>query len=156
MALEKRRFLLCPIFLTIFFHGARNRGLSDLLERWIRKLHPRNESSKYASIESIWGKITSPLLLATGSNALALGRDTKPGHHCLVRTDSRRQNLIFFTNRNILHTLKKEPLNIMLLHTSRTMDGPWIKMVPVVSCIFDVSSSTGLGIEGYLTCWKDE
>ena len=22
--------------------------------------------------------------------------------------------------------------------------------------IFDVSSSTGLGIEGYLTCWKDE
>ena len=30
----------------------------------------------------------------------------------------------FFTNLNILHTLKKEPLNIMLLHTSRTMDGP--------------------------------
>ena len=29
-------------------------------------------------------------------------------------------------------------------------------MVPVVSHIFDVSSSTGLGIEGYLTCWKDE
>jgi len=25
-----------------------------------------------------------------------------------------------------------------------------------VSRIFDVSSSTGLGIEGYLTCWKDE
>ena len=32
--------------------------------------------------------------------------------------------VIFFTNRNILHTLKKEPLNIMLLHTSRIMDGP--------------------------------
>src|SRR6185369_1883821 len=30
----------------------------------------------------------------------------------------------FFTNRNILHTLKNEPLNIILLHTSRTMDGP--------------------------------
>ena len=29
-------------------------------------------------------------------------------------------------------------------------------MVPIVSRIFDVSSSTGLGIEGYLTCWKDE
>src|SRR6185312_3868771 len=29
-------------------------------------------------------------------------------------------------------------------------------MVPVVSRIFYVSSSTGLGIEGYLTCWKDE
>ena len=29
----------------------------------------------------------------------------------------------FFTNRNILHTLKNEPLNIMLLHTSRRMDG---------------------------------
>jgi hypothetical protein len=29
-------------------------------------------------------------------------------------------------------------------------------MVPVVSLIFDVYSSTGLGIEGYLTCWKDE
>ena len=27
----------------------------------------------------------------------------------------------FFTNRNILHTLKNEPLNIMLLHTSRTV-----------------------------------
>jgi len=44
----------------------------------------------------------------------------------------------------------------MLLHTSRTMDGPSIKMVPIVSRIFDVSSSTGLRIEGYLTCWKDE
>ena len=30
----------------------------------------------------------------------------------------------FFTNHNILHSLKKEPLSIMLLHTSRTMDGP--------------------------------
>ena len=62
----------------------------------------------------------------------------------------------FFRNRNILHTLKNEPLNIMLLHTSRTMDGPCIKTVPVVSRIFGVSSSTGLGIEGYRTCWKDE
>ena len=59
------------------------------------------------------------LLLANGSYALALGRDTKPGHHGLVRPDSRRQNLFFFTNRNILHTLKKEPLNIMLLHCYR-------------------------------------
>ena len=44
----------------------------------------------------------------------------------------------------------------MLLHASRRMDGPLIKTVHVVSRIFDVSSSTGLGIEGYLTCWKDE
>jgi hypothetical protein len=29
-------------------------------------------------------------------------------------------------------------------------------MVPIVSRIFGVSSSTGLGIKGYLTCWKDE
>ena len=28
--------------------------------------------------------------------------------------------------------------------------------ITVVSHIFDVSSSTGLGIEGYLTCWKAE
>ena len=35
-------------------------------------------------------------------------------------------------------------------------DGPWIKAVPVVSRIFDVSSSTGLWIEGCRTCWKDE
>ena len=77
-----------------------------------------------------------PLLLATGSCALALGWDTKPGHHALVRTDSRRQNLIFFINHNILHTLKKEPLNIMHLHTGRTMDGPWIKTVPIVYHIF--------------------
>ena len=64
------------------------RGLSYLLERWIRKLHPRNKSSKYAPTESFWGVIKSPLLLATGSYALALGRDTKPGHHVLVRLDS--------------------------------------------------------------------
>ena len=44
----------------------------------------------------------------------------------------------------------------MLLHTSRTMDGPCIKTVPVVSHIFGVFSSTGLGIECYLTYWKDE
>ena len=25
-----------------------------------------------------------------------------------------------------------------------------------MSRIFDISSSTGLGIEGYLTCWKDD
>jgi hypothetical protein len=29
-------------------------------------------------------------------------------------------------------------------------------MVPIVYHIFGVSSSTGLGIEGYLTYWKDE
>ena len=33
---------------------------------------------------------------------------------------------------------------------------PLNKTVPVVSRIFDVSSSTGLGIEGCRTCWKDE
>src|SRR6185436_15070863 len=75
---------------------------------------------------------------------------------CLGPPRLKKAKSNFITNRNILHTLKNEPLNIMLLHTSRTMDGPWIKTVPVVSCIFDVSSSTGLGIEGYLTCWKDE
>ena len=62
----------------------------------------------------------------------------------------------FFTNCNILLTVKKEPLNIMLLHTSRRMDGALIKTVNVVSCIFDLSSFMGLRIEGYLTCWKDE
>ena len=64
------------------------------------------------------------------------------------------KNMIYNMNHNILCTLKNEPLNIMLLHTSRRMDGPWIKMVPVVSHIFDVSSSTVLGIKGYLTYWK--
>jgi hypothetical protein len=29
-------------------------------------------------------------------------------------------------------------------------------MVPIVSHIFGIPSSMGLGIEGYLTCWKDE
>ena len=75
---------------------------------------------------------------------------------CLGPPRLKKAKSNFFTNRNILHTLKSEPLNLMLLHTSRTMDGPWIKMVPVVSHIFDVSSSTGLGIEGCRTCWKDE
>ena len=123
-----------------------------------------------------------PLLLANGSYALALGRDTKqfwglnnkPSTSChwflCFGTRPRHQTWApwlgpprlkktksnFFTNRNILHTLKKEPLNIMLLHTSRTMDRPSIKKVPIVSRIFGVSSSTGLRIEGYLTCWNDE
>ena len=71
-------------FLRISFHGARNRGLSYLLERWIRKPHPRIESSKYAPTESFGGGyITSPLLLATGSYALALGPNTKPRHPLL-------------------------------------------------------------------------
>ena len=65
-----------------------------------------------------------PLLLATGSCALALGRDTKPGHHALVHPDSWRQNL-FFSQTVISYT-----------HTSKTIDGPWIKTVPVVSRIF--------------------
>ena len=43
----------------------------------------------------------------------------------------------------------------MLLHIGRTMDGPRIKPGPVVP-YFYVSSSTGLGIEGCRTCWKDE
>ena len=73
-----------PYFWRIFFHGAHNRGLSDLLERWIRKPHPRNKSSN-------------------GSYSLALGRDTKPGHHALVRPDSRRENLIFCTIHNFIH-----------------------------------------------------
>ena len=47
-----------------------------------------------------------PLLLANGSYALALGRDTKPGHHGLVRPDSRRENLIFYTIHNFIHALK--------------------------------------------------
>src|SRR6185295_11204430 len=52
------------------------------------------------------------LLLANGSYALALGRDTKPGHHGFVRPDSRRENLIFCTIRNFIHALQYEPLNI--------------------------------------------
>ena len=44
----------------------------------------------------------------------------------------------------------------MLIHIDRTMDDPRIKSDLVVSRIFDVSSSTGLGIEGCQTCRKDE
>ena len=79
-----------------------------------------------------------------------------PNTGCLGPPRLKKAKSNFITNRNILHTLKNELLKIMLLHTSRRMDGPSIKTVPVVSRIFDVSSSTGLGIEGYLTCWKDE
>ena len=49
-----------PYFWRIFFNGARNRALSDLLERWIRKPHPRNESSKYAPTKSFWGLNIKP------------------------------------------------------------------------------------------------
>ena len=132
------------IFWCIFFHGARNRGLSDLLERWIRKPHPRNKSSKYAPTESFWGLNNKP----STSYHWFLCFGTRPRHqtrapwHGPPRLKKAKSN--FFTNCNILHTHKKEPLNIILLHTSRRMDGPWIKTVPVVSHIFDVSSSTGL------------
>ena len=44
--------------------------------------------------------------------------------HWFLCFGTRPRHRVFFTNRNILHTLKKEPLNIMLLHTGRTMDGP--------------------------------
>jgi len=85
---------------------------------------------------------------------------TRPRHQtrapCLGPPRLKKGKSNFFINCNILHTLKNEPLNIMLLHTSRRMNGPWIKTVPVVSRIFDVSPSTGLGIEGCRTCWKDE
>src|SRR6185312_166672 len=94
------------------------------------------------------------------SNHWFLCFNTRPRHQTrspwLSPTRLKKAKSNFFTNLNILHTLNKEPLNAMILHTSRTMDGPCIKTVPVVSCIFEVSSSTGLGIEGYRTCWKDE
>ena len=44
-----------PYFWRIFFHGARNRGLSDMLETWIGKPHPRNKSSKYAPTDNFGG-----------------------------------------------------------------------------------------------------
>ena len=91
-----------------------------------------------------------PLLLTNGSYALALDRDNKqfwglnnkPSTSChwflCFGTRPRHQTRApwlglprlkkgksyFFTNRNILHTLKNEPLNIMHLHTGWTMDGP--------------------------------
>src|SRR6185312_2263536 len=77
---------------------------------------------------------------------------TRPRHQtrtpCLGPPRLKKEKSNFFTNHNIQHTLKNEPLNIMLLHTSRRMNGPRIKTVPIVSRIFDVSSSTGLGNEG--------
>ena len=106
-----------PIVSHIFYvSSSTGLGIEGYLT--FRKPQPRNESSKICTDWEFWGlnnKPSSschcPLLLANGSYALALGRDTKPGHHGFVRPDSRRQNLIFFTNRNILHSLKKEPLN---------------------------------------------
>src|SRR6185436_10039025 len=39
--------------------------------------------------------------------------------HWFLCFGTRPRHRVFFTNRNILHTLKNEQLNIMLLHTSR-------------------------------------
>ena len=36
------------------------------------------------------------------------------------------------------------------------VSGPSAKAWELVASIFEVSSSTGLGIEGCQTCWKDE
>ena len=91
------------------FHGARNRELWDLLERWIRKPHPRNESSKYAPTES-----SCHSYLCFGTRPRHQTRAPWLGPPILKKAKSN-----FFTNHNILHTLKNEPLNIMLLHTSR-------------------------------------
>ena len=53
---------------------------------------------------------------------------TRPRHQtrapCLGPPRLMKAKSNFFTNRNILHTLKNEPLNIMLLHTSRRMECP--------------------------------
>ena len=116
-------------------------------------------SARLGSLCSIWSCISNNagdynkyeyIDFEESSKKVEARLDSTPtGHHALVHPDSRSENLIFFTNHNILHTLKKESLNIMLLHTSRTMDGPWIKMVPVAYRIFDISSSMG-------TYWKDE
>ena len=83
--------------------------------------------------------VVSLFIFPTGPTAL----DSEPRGRRFVKNMGHNRNRLY--SRAILHTLKKEPLNIMLLHTCRTMDGPWIKTVPIVSHIFDVSSSTGLG-----------
>ena len=84
-------------------------GIEGYLTCWKNELGNHTLGTKAQNMHQmrVFGSyITSPLLLATGSYALALGRDTKPGHHGMVRPDSRRQNQILFTNRNILHALK--------------------------------------------------
>ena len=142
--LNKNGSCCVPYFWLIFFHGARNRGLSDLLERWIRKPQPRNESSKYAPTESFGWLNNKPYtscqwFLCFGNRPRHQTRAPWLGPPRLKKAKSN-----FFTNRNILHTLNSEPLNIMLLHTSRTMDGPWIKMVPVCPVFFTYLLPRGL------------
>ena len=104
-----------PYFWRIFFHGARNRALSDLLERFSLPLH--STSCQWYLCFGTWPR-----------------HQTRAPWLGPPRLKKAKSN--FFTNRNILHTLKKEQLDIMLLYTSRTMDDPWIKTVPIVSHIF--------------------
>ena len=58
--LNKDSSCCVPYFWRILFHGARNRGLSYMFERSIRKPNPRNESSKYAPTESFGGLNNKP------------------------------------------------------------------------------------------------
>ena len=84
-------------------------GIEGYLTYWKDELGNHTLRTKAQNMHQLivfGGQITSPLLLATGYYALALGRDTKPGHHGMVRLDSRRQNQFFFINHNILHALK--------------------------------------------------
>src|SRR6185436_7999835 len=57
-------------------------------------------------------------IFPTGQIAL----DSEPRGRRYAKNTGHNRNRLY--SRAILHTLKKEPLNIMLLHTSRTMEGP--------------------------------
>ena len=134
--------IVLPVWRCIMFNGSYLRACMKL--RIVQK-------NRFSLHESGWTKAWSP----------GLGINNKPSTSChwylwfgtRLRHQTRapwlgpprlkKAKSNFFTNHNILHTLKNKPLNIMLLHTSRRMDGLWIKTVPVVSHIFDVSSSTG-------------
>ena len=98
-------------------------GIEGYLTCWKDELGNHTLGTKAQNMDQlrVFGLNNKPSTSCHWFLCFGTRRDTKPGHHALVRPDSRRQNLFFFTNRNILRTLKKEPLNIMLLHTSRTV-----------------------------------
>ena len=102
---------------------------SGWTKAWCPGLVPRPSAKAQKPVARSRGLVIQPPKLSVGAyfELLILGCGflihlSKPGH--LGPPRLKKANSNFFTNRYVLHTLKNEPLNIMLLHTGRTMDGP--------------------------------
>ena len=83
----------------------------------VRGFGVSTECQRIGTIRKKW-RAVARRIFPTGPTAL----DFELRGRRYVKNMGHNRNRLY--SRAILHTLKKEPLSIMLLHTSRTMDGP--------------------------------